>query len=474
MKKILLSLIAVVMAFVANAQDPVVTMTPTTSNMTSIGSYTSDFTLTQTEGTWTIYGFNNNNLGWSTNPIRCGRKGTASTAKISTDFAMTATINKVEIDVTRTQTNGGAISSLTLKVSEDNTFVTTTDYTVDVTSQPTSKGTTVTFTVDITNSVANRYYQLYFELDDSNSSKNGFYSVDEVRYYGTVAEGEVAYPVITPAGGTYLEGESVEVAISCATEGATLSYTIDGGEAIEYTAPFTVTEACTIVATATNGTDTKTSGEAVFTFVEPVSFGYVTKVTSGKKYLIVAESADMKVAATPLSGNYGYIGVTDVTPENGYIKLASDVNAFTITETTGGYTIQDSNGKYLYQTGSYNSFNVAEENPADGSEVWTIALNNDGTGSMTITNTSVGKWIQFATNYNSYGSYDSLQTSAILPRLYEEGATAMEDPVVGVEAVGVDANAPVEYYNLQGVKVENPAGGLFIKHQGTTATKVIL
>ena len=37
-----------------------------------------------------------------------------------------------------------------------------------------------------------------------------------------------------------------------------------------------------------------------------------------------------------------------------------------------------------------------------------------------------------------------------------------------------DPNAPVEYYNLQGVRVANPANGIFIRRQGSKATKVIL
>ena len=38
----------------------------------------------------------------------------------------------------------------------------------------------------------------------------------------------------------------------------------------------------------------------------------------------------------------------------------------------------------------------------------------------------------------------------------------------------VDENAPVEYYNLQGVKVENPSNGIFIRKQGAKTTKVVL
>ena len=48
------------------------------------------------------------------------------------------------------------------------------------------------------------------------------------------------------------------------------------------------------------------------------------------------------------------------------------------------------------------------------------------------------------------------------------------DYATAIESVAVDANAPVEYYNLQGVKVANPENGLFIKKQGNKATKVIL
>ena len=36
-----------------------------------------------------------------------------------------------------------------------------------------------------------------------------------------------------------------------------------------------------------------------------------------------------------------------------------------------------------------------------------------------------------------------------------------------------NANAPVEYFNLQGVKVANPEGGVFIRRQGASVTKVV-
>ena len=45
---------------------------------------------------------------------------------------------------------------------------------------------------------------------------------------------------------------------------------------------------------------------------------------------------------------------------------------------------------------------------------------------------------------------------------------------VAVETVKTDENAPVEYYNLQGMRVVNPEKGVFIKKQGSKATKVVL
>jgi len=48
------------------------------------------------------------------------------------------------------------------------------------------------------------------------------------------------------------------------------------------------------------------------------------------------------------------------------------------------------------------------------------------------------------------------------------------DSTSAIENITVDENAPVEYYNLQGVRVANPESGLYIRKQGNTVTKVVL
>ena len=85
----------------------------------------------------------------------------------------------------------------------------------------------------------------------------------------------------------------------------------------------------------------------------------------------------------------------------------------------------------------------------------------------------------------SVGVFQSLvsekvsETKANIYQYYAGGKVAMytfEVPGVatGIESVEAEVEAPVEYYNLQGVKVANPDNGLYIKKQGKKVTKVIL
>lgn len=51
----------------------------------------------------------------------------------------------------------------------------------------------------------------------------------------------------------------------------------------------------------------------------------------------------------------------------------------------------------------------------------------------------------------------------------------VEDDPTGIEDIEInEAEGSVEYFNLQGVRVENPANGLYIRRQGSKVTKVII
>ena len=56
---------------------------------------------------------------------------------------------------------------------------------------------------------------------------------------------------------------------------------------------------------------------------------------------------------------------------------------------------------------------------------------------------------------------------------FQPTVVALDEIATGIEEVAAE-NAPVEYFNLQGIKVANPENGIFIKKQGAKATKVVL
>lgn len=69
-------------------------------------------------------------------------------------------------------------------------------------------------------------------------------------------------------------------------------------------------------------------------------------------------------------------------------------------------------------------------------------------------------------------NYDDICLAApgsyVVFKVHQKGNSA------GVSGAVVDENAPVEYFNLQGIRVENPSAGVYIRRQGTRATKVTL
>lgn len=148
-------------------------------------------------------------------------------------------------------------------------------------------------------------------------------------------------------------------------------------------------------------------------------FQKVTTVTSGKKYLLVADGNKM---AQPLSSGYGNLLVTDITAKEDGTIIENESNAFTFIESGNGFKIQQADGRYVYIKGTYNNFNVAAEVPAEnaGAEIWTVAAQEDGT--VKITNADKGKWIQYVSTASkpSYGAYDSDQDGGYRPVLYEK------------------------------------------------------
>ena len=145
---------------------------------------------------------------------------------------------------------------------------------------------------------------------------------------------------------------------------------------------------------------------------ETASFTAVTSITSGAQYLIVAGTN--QAIALDATKSYGYLPVTTVSPANGVINTTAD-NTFVIEAVSGGYSIKDALGRYLYMKGDYNSVNLDTTLPSEGG-VWTIEFNADGTAK--ITNTYNSKFMQFDSQYGSYGIYPDARGQ--MPTLYKK------------------------------------------------------
>ena len=163
--------------------------------------------------------------------------------------------------------------------------------------------------------------------------------------------------------------------------------------------------------------------DTIYLPAKKYQFRKVLRVIGGKRYIIITDVDGKLRMAQPLAGNYGYIKAEDVSATNDTITLDSDKNAFTLFTTTGGYNIEDSKNRYVYQTLNYDSFNVAPELPEEGA-LWTIET-NDVDSTFIITNVDKQKYVQYSLQYKSYGSYSESQ--GLLPNLYEEVETLVGD-----------------------------------------------
>ena len=243
---------------------------------------------------------------------------------------------------------------------------------------------------------------------------------------------EVATPAFSVKGGVYekLTGTTA-LKFTCETEGATILYNNRGGD--PKTAGSKSYGSLSVLSTAEVKAVSfvkNAEGDSIFSnvasekyYISPIKpYEKATEFAAGQ-YLIYSEG----FAATALSetGNYGYLPQFAVAANGNFIETNA-YYAFTFTEVEGGYTIQDTFGRFVYQTGTYNSFNVAAEMPAEGA-VWTVTIDEE-TGEATITNTSVNKYIQYSSQYNSYGSYANAQSKGHLPSLYKLG----EYPTIAV------------------------------------------
>lgn len=224
---------------------------------------------------------------------------------------------------------------------------------------------------------------------------------------------------------------------------------------------------------------------------DPRSLQTVTMIY--ESYKDIPPTVGVSLAARPISGSYSQEVLLE----------ASTLFAFDNPEAATNYTLQfavteDNVGPY-YQTnygstgpsGSTIYNDVARllveniescipESAKSGCENifrYRLALNN------TVANLENVHFIAYLINRASGAIENAVSvkvSEAIDPEDVKEGLEEPEqpeipdDPSAGITSATAADNAEAEYYTLQGVRVDNPEAGLYLRRQGNTVTKVII
>lgn len=312
----------------------------------------------------------------------------------------------------------------------------------------------------------------------------------------TTAGGEVVEKVVTPvfdpAAGVIFAG--TPVTITCATEGADIHYTIDGTEPTAdsalYTEPVVISENTTLKAIAIKegleASSVATAEYTIFTYTPSEYLGEFNTFNIGKtntKYgtyknatgwtaencAIVSGNdtpdanenpqyafiGDAKTLAPVLNGKTSATGkLTSPVLENGIKDLTFNCGLpYSDNKISLTVNIYDEDGTTLVKTAKVAPETVAKQTAYD----FNLADINH-----------TGKFVIEIVNDCPSNADSNKDRTAVWNLTW----TAYSSAIDAVEAA--EADAPAEFYNLQGVRVTAPANGIFIRRQGTKVEKVVI
>lgn len=166
-----------------------------------------------------------------------------------------------------------------------------------------------------------------------------------------------------------------------------------------------------------------------------------------------------------------------------YAEHSDDLREINVSNVFGGFFIPSSatNHNFTIQVSEDLTTAVAEDQVAQSFSDGDYLL-WDGDLEDTIVNFEVGNGTLSGQPIGMLMASSFAAAPLLKP---EEDALIYYNPVFafldfffdnsGVESVTVaDENAPVEYFNLQGVRVANPSNGLYIRRQGNQVSKVLV
>lgn len=312
---------------------------------------------------------------------------------------------------------------------------------------------------------------------------NSTMQLTPIRFEGGKVMEPAATPVFTPASGSELSiGD--QITIECETEGATIYVAFDGEEptteSMVYSAPLTYSEACTIKAIAVKeGMLNSEVATASYTTYIPGSAKAVFDFSDSEKTLGQVVSGSLEFP----EGGKGSNLSNDVVLQEGPVMVSFDK-----ADNTSNNIVWHN---YVKADVSYLECRVYKQNQ------YTVSLAEDGYKITKITfeqhsvSTTWGEQ-SIATNLSEAETSDAMtfvapeglcnfvsftpQANVRFAKMTVEYVQD-ENGVQGIEEINSDNNnAPVEFYNLQGIRVaaDNLTPGIYVCRQGTQVTKVLV
>ena len=231
------------------------------------------------------------------------------------------------------------------------------------------------------------------------------------------------------------------------------------------------TATCTFTATATVKWDKFVISTEAGETPNPPAGGDITvkkatEVAAGEVAFVFNEGYVETFAADK---NFGYWMAVAATPAD-EMKVSNEA-IFTIENATKGLVIKDCHGRVMGWDGQHWSFNAYTSADTEGAHCyWTATMVDGKVKIVNVDKTSDGKDLYLAGKvYNSdYEMVPTDRDDQTLPMLYVKVAGS------GVANIAVENNGEAVYYNLQGVRVENPVKGLYIVVKGGKSQKVVL
>ena len=456
MKKFLLSLLCLIGFMAINAE------TITFSNTDFSGS-SSSYVTTETTSTVSDVTFAYNNFNPSSGQIRGNKSNVSQNFYFYNTTPINGTITSIKI-----KTDNG-LSRNFIYVTTGNTKLGTL---TDGTKVGDSSIATTTVTYNATD--GGSFFEIYFK----NGATSGTVKLLSIEITYESAGGEVVETVATPV--FSLDGGEItadtEISIECATEDATIKYTIDGSEPAEngivYTEPFTLNEDATVKAIAIkDGYNNSAVATATYTLFVSSEYSYelVTSVEDGGHYIIVgAEEENYFAMGAQSSNNNNRVAVAVECNNNTIANPTVRVCEFEIQKGAIANTWAFNTGDgYLYAASSEKNYLRTETTLSNNSSATIEIDETTGVATIKFQGSNTRNWMRYNSQSKLFSCYTSGQNDVYL---YQR----VGDIPTGVEDTMVDENAPVEYYNLQGVKVANPENGIFIKKQGGRTSKVVL